>query len=171
LTWVSPGRYNRTLLFLTPRSDREADVPAPQSTAQASARLLVSHGDQERPARHCSPPEKRPQAPLRLGLYESLRGSEFARLRRRGRRAQGNHLIVVAAPSPQGERPRLAVVTTKGFGDAVERNRARRRLRAAFAGLDDPPRGLDLILTARISARTVPFTLLCEDLRATLGRL
>ncbi len=80
-------------------------------------------------------------------------------------------MIVVAAPSPQGERPRLAVVTTKGFGDAVERNRARRRLQAAFAGLETQPTGLDLILTARISARTVAFTLLCEDLRATLGRL
>jgi len=80
-------------------------------------------------------------------------------------------VIVVAAPSPQGERPRLAVVTIKGFGDAVERNRARRRLRAAFGGLEDPPKGLDLILTARLSARTVAFTLLCEDLRAALGRL
>jgi ribonuclease P protein component len=80
-------------------------------------------------------------------------------------------VTVVAAPSPQGERSRLAVVTTKGFGDAVERNRARRRLRAAFAGLEKPPTGVDLILTARISARTVAFALLCEDLRATLGRL
>jgi RNase P protein component len=53
----------------------------------------------------------------------------------------------------------------------VERNRARRRLQAAFAGLEDPPKGLDLILTARLSARTVAFTLLCEDLRAALGRL
>ena len=86
--------------------------------------------------------KKGPQAPLRLGLYESLRGSEFARLRRRGRRAQGTHVIVVAAPSPQGERPRLAVVTTKGFGDAVDRNRARRRLQAAFAGLERRPLGL-----------------------------
>jgi len=80
-------------------------------------------------------------------------------------------VIVVAAPSSQGERSRLAVVTTKGFGDAVERNRARRRLRAAFAGLERTPAGLDLILTARISARTVDFRLLCDDLRATLGRL
>jgi ribonuclease P protein component len=80
-------------------------------------------------------------------------------------------VIVVAAPSPQGERPRLAVVTTKGFAGAVERNRARRRLQAAFGGLEDPPKGLDLILTARLSARTVAFALLCDDLRGTLGRL
>ncbi|HEY1728521.1 MAG TPA: ribonuclease P protein component [Candidatus Baltobacteraceae bacterium] len=100
-----------------------------------------------------------------------MRGSEFARLRRRGRRAQGTHVTVVAAPSPPGERARLAVVTTKGFANAVERNRARRRLRAAFAGLEEPPTGLDLILTARISARSIAYTLLCEDLRATLGRL
>ena len=80
-------------------------------------------------------------------------------------------MIVVAAPSPQGERPRLAVVTTKGFASAVDRNRARRRLRAAFAGLENPPGGLDLILTARISARAIAYTTLCEDLRATLGRL
>jgi ribonuclease P protein component len=77
---------------------------------------------------------------------------------------------ILAAPSPQGERPRLAVVTPKGFGDAVDRNRARRRLRAAFAGIE-PPKGLDLILTARTSVRSVDFKLLCEDLRATLGRL
>lgn len=80
-------------------------------------------------------------------------------------------MIVLSAPSPQGERPRLAVVTVKGFGDAVDRNRARRRLRAAFAAIELPPEGLDLILTARTSARSVEFKLLCEDLRAALGRL
>lgn len=80
-------------------------------------------------------------------------------------------MIVLAAPSPQGQRPRLAVVTTKGFGDAVDRNRARRRLRAAFSGIETPPKGVDLILTARISARTVEFRSLCDDLRMALGRL
>jgi len=186
LTRTARGRYNRSLLsyFVIPgvapkarsrgtasRSDREADVPAPQSAAQASTRLLVPHGDQERPARHCRPPEKRPQAAFRLGSFQSLRAREFARLRRRGRRAQGAHLTIVAAPSPPGARPRLAIATTKGFEDAVARNRARRRLRAAFAGLAEAPRGLDLIVTARISARTAEFKELCDDLRTTLGRL
>lgn len=78
---------------------------------------------------------------------------------------------MVAAPTPPGRRPRLAIVTTKGFGEAVERNRARRRLRAALQTIGLQEDGLDMIVTARTSARTVSFSRLCEDLVATLGRV
>ena len=104
--------------------------------------------------------------------YEALRGdAEFARLRRRGRRSDGTHVAIVAAPVSPGRRPRIAIVTAKGLGDAVDRNRARRRLRAALAGFDLAAGGHDMIFTARSSATTVDFPRLCEDLRATLGRL
>lgn len=103
--------------------------------------------------------------------YESLRGdAEFARLRRRGRRADGTYVAVVAAPSPRGRKPRVGIATTKGFGDAVDRNRARRRLRAALGVLDFAD-ALDMIVTARTSARTVAFGRLCDDLLATVGKL
>ena len=104
--------------------------------------------------------------------YESLRGdAEFARLRRLGRRSQGTHVAIVAVPAPAGRRPRISIVAAKGLGDAVERNRARRRLRAALAHFDLHAAGQDMIVTARLSATTVAFPNLCEDVRLALGRL
>ena len=104
--------------------------------------------------------------------YDSLRGdAEFARVRRRGRRIEGAHLGIVAVAAPSGRRPRIAIVTPKGYGDAVVRNRARRRLQAALEGLDLPGNPLDMIVTARDSARTVEFPLLRRDLQAALTRL
>jgi ribonuclease P protein component len=103
--------------------------------------------------------------------YEPLRGeAEFARIRRRGRRIRGAHVAVVAVPSAGG-RPRVGITTAHGFGDAVDRNRARRRLRAALAGLEPPGKAFDMILTARDSALTADFAGLADDLRMVLARL
>ena len=102
--------------------------------------------------------------------YESLRRrADFARVRRKGRRLEAAHVWILAAPSTGARRPRVAFVTAKTVGGAVERNRARRRLRAALEGLDLA--GRDLILTARPSARTAKFAGLREDIAAALARL
>ena len=102
--------------------------------------------------------------------YESLRHrADFARVRRRGRRLEAAHVSILAAPSSGGRGPRVAFVTAKSVGGAVERNRTRRRLRAALEGLDLS--GRDLILTARPSARTAAFAGLREDIAAALARL
>ena len=107
-----------------------------------------------------------------MRTYDSLRGdAEFARLRRRGRRADGTYVAVVATPSQANRRPRFGIVTVKGFGDAVDRNRARRRLRAVLEDVEAPALGMDMIVTARAAARRVPFAELRDDVRATLGRL
>ena len=104
--------------------------------------------------------------------YESLRHrADFARVRRKGRRIEAAHLSILAAPSGAGRRPRVAFVTAKTVGGAVERNRARRRLRAALDGLDLGPGRFDLILTARPSARTAAFAGLREDIARALARL
>lgn len=101
--------------------------------------------------------------------YESLRHrADFARVRRKGRRVEAAHVSILAAPCA-GRRPRVAFVTAKTVGGAVERNRARRRLRAALEGLDLG--GRDLIVTARPSARTAPFGGLREDVAGALARL
>jgi ribonuclease P protein component len=104
--------------------------------------------------------------------YDSLRGdAEFARVRRRGRRIDAKHLAIVAVPAQSGRRPRIAVVTPKGFGDAVKRNRARRRLVAALGAQRLPGNPYDMIVTARDSVRTVEFPELCRDLHEALARL
>ena len=104
--------------------------------------------------------------------YDSLRGdAEFARIRRRGRRIDATHLTIVAAPAQGRRKPRIAIVTPKGFGDAVRRNRARRRLVAALGTQPLAVSAFDLIVTARDSARTVEFPELCRDLHGALARL
>lgn len=105
--------------------------------------------------------------------YDSLSGdAEFARIRKRGRRIDGAHLAIVAAPSPPGRRrPRIAFVPAKGLGGAVERNRVRRRTRAAFEAIGLPGSGIDMILIARHSAHDVSYTALCEDMRSALQRV
>lgn len=106
-----------------------------------------------------------------MRAYLSLRRrSDFARVRRRGRRLDAVHaaLVALAASGPT----RVGIVTTKALGGAVVRNRARRRIRAALdrLALDRRP-SVELIVTPRPSAGLVPFADLVSDLAASLGRL
>ena len=74
-----------------------------------------------------------------------LHKADFDRVFAQGRRVFARGLVLHALPSPTG-RARLGLVTSRRFGDAVRRNRARRLVREAFrldqAGL--PP--LDLVV-------------------------
>jgi ribonuclease P protein component len=102
--------------------------------------------------------------------YQSLQTqADFSRVRRRGKRLDGAHLSLVAMPAAPQRPPRIGIVAGKPVGGAVERNRARRRIRAALCDVALPR--YDLVLTARPSARTVPFDGLQGDLSALLGRL
>ena len=108
-----------------------------------------------------------------MRAYDSLTGdAEFARVRRRGRRADGKHVSIVVAPVPPArERSRIAIVPAKGLGGAVERNRVRRRTRAALEAVGVGGDAVDMILIARASAQRIDYAELCDDVRATLRRL
>lgn len=71
-----------------------------------------------------------PKAAERIPGERRLRSQrEFAQLRERGKAHRGAHCLVVAELCP-GEPTKVAFVASrKGVGDAVRRNRARRRLR------------------------------------------
>ena len=75
--------------------------------------------------------------------------SDVDRVRRQGR-SQGSPLMVVVAGPSQLPYPRFAFVAGKGVGGAVQRNRAKRRLRGAVQSL--LPRiepGWDIVVIAR----------------------
>ena len=64
-----------------------------------------------------------------------LRGkSEFRRVYREGRRRQSGGVTVIRASFDPGP-PRVGIVAGKRVGSAVDRNRAKRRLRAALRSL------------------------------------
>lgn len=67
---------------------------------------------------------------------------------------------------------RFGFTVTKKVGNAVVRNRTKRRLREAAQLLvrEIPIRGVDLVLVGRDATRTRPFALLLDDLRRALNK-
>ncbi|MBR0680025.1 ribonuclease P protein component [Roseomonas eburnea] len=94
---------------------------------------------------------------------------EFLRAASRGKRAARPGLVLQAVAGEPG-RLRLGFTVTKKVGNAVVRNRARRRLKEA-ARLTMPglgAEGWDLVLIGRDATGTRPFAQLIEDLRGAL---
>lgn len=68
-----------------------------------------------------------------------------------------------------GGSPRLAIVAGRRVGNAVARNRAKRRLREAVRDASLPA-GVDLVLSAKAGADIVPFPALVDDVRRSVRR-
>jgi ribonuclease P protein component len=106
---------------------REAHVPAQQPEAIEEARLPLADADPRRPGGVEVPPPAGPQAPVRLIWRVRDRGT-FEALGRAPARAAGP-VRLRSVPTDPGE-PRVAYAVGRSVGNAVERNRLRRRLRA-----------------------------------------
>ena len=107
------------------------------------------------------------------------RRAEFQRVSR-GRRAQAQTFTLQANPradlgAAQAEAPRARVgfTVTKKVGDAVERNRIRRRLKEALrhAGAVAPSPDHDYVLMARREALTRPFAALIADIERAFAQM
>lgn len=102
--------------------------------------------------------------------------SDFAATFRgpRGARA-GSTLIVVhanQADARAGQPPRVGFVVSKAVGNAVVRNRTKRRLRALMAArLDTVPAGTDLVIRANPVAAQANSASLAIELDALLVRV
>ncbi|MGC8476427.1 MAG: ribonuclease P protein component [Acetobacteraceae bacterium] len=100
------------------------------------------------------------------------RRAEFLRVAARGRKAAMPGLVLQALPRGDQAPARLGFTVTRKIGNAVVRNRTRRRLRAAARLVlgQAPCPGLDLVLIGREATRARDFAALVEDLRAALAR-
>ena len=98
--------------------------------------------------------------------------AEFLRAAARGRKSAMPGLVLQALPRDDMRPARLGFTVTKKVGNAVVRNRTRRRLKeAARLVLREAPLfGVDLVLIGRDGTRARSFTNLREDLRRALGR-
>jgi ribonuclease P protein component len=91
-------------------------------------------------------PPRRWIFPRRLRL---TRPAQFNLVYGEGRRTRQGPLVVHARPNDCGH-PRLGLSVSKKVGNAVDRNRVKRRLRDAFRHLQDQlPGSYDLVITVQ----------------------
>lgn len=102
--------------------------------------------------------------------------ADFLRVSAAKRKAAMPGLVLQVAPRPAvdgGEGPRVGLTVSRKVGNAVTRNRARRRLRDAaesvLAGWGRPD--LDYVLIGRQDTPSRPFARLVEDLRRAVRRV
>lgn len=105
------------------------------------------------------------------------RRADFLRVAATRRRCVTPGLILQVAPLPDSERGqidlRVGYTASKRVGNAVARNRCKRRLREAVAKImpQHARQGLDYVLIAREDTAVRPFDQLLADLREALRRL
>ncbi|WP_338048559.1 ribonuclease P protein component [Phaeovibrio sulfidiphilus] len=132
-------------------------------------------------------PTPQPDAKPRHDLQRLKRRADFLRVASRRTKWVTSGFILQAAPTPPprvrpGEPPspepagpviRIGFTTSKKVGKAVQRNRARRRLRAIASEImgTDAQAGYDYVLIGRTETIARPYEMLLSDLRWALKRL
>jgi ribonuclease P protein component len=96
--------------------------------------------------------------------------AEFQALFQRGRRIDRPALIVLWRDAAKPTRVGFAV--SRQLKNAVQRNRARRRLREAYrASRDAAPAQAEMVIVGRPAALRAPFAALTGQLRTALGSI
>jgi ribonuclease P protein component len=106
-------------------------------------------------------------------LQRLTRRAEFLTVAAGRRKSVAPGLILQAYPQSAAEAVRVGFTASRKVGNAVARNRARRRLRAAAAAVlpAHAARGHDYVVIARAGTLTRPYKGLLDDLAAGLKRL
>ena len=104
------------------------------------------------------------------------RRSEFLRVAGARQKWAAPGLVLQARPraGEAAQRPfRVGLTVSRKVGNAVARNRARRRLRAAVEAVMPTTAldGYDFVVIGRAATLKRPFTALCGDLETALGHL
>lgn len=101
------------------------------------------------------------------------RRAEFLLVAGKGRKAPSPGLVLQALSRDDDAPARLGFTVTKKVGNAVIRNRTKRRLRAAAREVlaETPLTGVDLVLIGRDGTRGRQFAALKNDLRQALDRV
>ena len=141
---------------------REAHVPAEQQKAQEATRVPIAYAIARRSGGAQGPTPARPHAPVGL-IWRVRDRATFAALARAERHVQGP--ITVRVVPGKAEGPARVAYAVSGAGNAVARNRLRRRLRAAVRSTGADLLGGDAYLvSARRDALTMPFDTLVGTL-------
>ena len=171
----------------------EKDLPTFQSPAHPDPRISRPHGHPGRAQSSKTPTHQGTQTSRNLDSGQTARvarkrgpesfsaadrlhlSAEYRHLQRHGYRAASAHFVVYAG-SVHGDienRPRLGITVSKRIGNAVIRNRVKRRLREIFrhhlrAML---PEGSAMVVIARAGAGALESSSIASELTSSVGAL
>jgi ribonuclease P protein component len=114
------------------------------------------------------------ESPVQAASVERLRKrSDFLGVARRGRKAATRTLVLQARPRETDGAARIGYTVSRKVGNAVERNRVRRRLREAVRTRSSSlvRSGYDYVIIGRRAALTTPFGRIVSDLETALRRV
>jgi ribonuclease P protein component len=110
----------------------------------------------------------------RFGPAARLRSrAEFTAVQTGGRRTTGRYLTLLGRPNSLG-RDRLGIIASKRVGGAVDRNRAKRRVRELFRRDDTRAAGLayfDFVVIVRPELVRAPFPAIAADFQVALKKM
>jgi ribonuclease P protein component len=125
-----------------------------------------------RPADPPAPPVG-PEPRARFGrAHRLVRGWQYQRAFREGQSRRGNCVVAYAHVTP-GEPSRVGIIASRKVGNAVLRNRSKRRLREVARALWPRirPDGCQVVLIALPAVPTVDFEGLSHDVAQLLQQL
>ncbi len=144
--------------------ESEADVPTEGEKAQAHARISCSDANAGWAHRAQAAQGQRPPP------ADGLKPEQFRITYRQGRRAS-NDLVTVHVRSNGLPKFRLGIAVPGRAGNAVVRNRIKRRIREAFRALRPTPEGVDLVVVPKAAAGNARFSELVGALQHILDAM
>jgi ribonuclease P protein component len=100
--------------------------------------------------------------------------SDFQRIAKAGRKWTGSAFIMQALKSEDALSPfRIGFTVSRRVGGAVQRNRAKRRLREMVRLFlkSGAPKGFDVVLIAKTSAGSMNFAAMCAEFQKGIAAL
>ena len=97
--------------------------------------------------------------------------TDYRRLVRSGRRARGALTLAYGRRSNPDSPLRVGVIVARNVGNAVVRNRVRRRIKAVGWALAQDVQGLDVVVRALPSAAAADFAAVDTEVRRLVGTL
>jgi ribonuclease P protein component len=149
----------------------EADFSAEQPGAGAPARLPRADGDRGRSQRDPGPPQPRPQEAV--GLSTLTKRRDFLAANSGKRAPMPGFVLLVKARGDGDPAMRVGYTVTKKIGNAVVRNRIKRRFRALARAIlpGSGVAGADHVLIGRSDGLTRNFAQLKADLTKALAKV